>query len=225
MLHRFHIMVPVHLKNEEYRHYYITIMAKYNGPKHKIARREGVNLFDKSSQTLMRRLATPPGVHGAKRKRKLSEFGQQLREKQKAKAMYGVLEKQFKRLVADVQKRPGETGELLIGALESRLDNVVYRLRFASSRFMARQLVSHGHILVNDKKVTIPSYHVKPDDVISLHSKIQKNPQITKLLAEEAKTLPFLQRKAIHGKLIRYPKREDIEVPFNVQMIIEYYSR
>ena len=200
-------------------------MAKYNGPKHKIARREGINLLDKTSQSLQRRLNIPPGVHGAKRKRKLSEFGQQLREKQRAKAMYNILEKQFSRTVATVQKKKGETGELLIAALETRLDNVVYRLGFANSRFMARQLVSHGHIFVNDKKLTIPSYQVKEKDVISLNPKIQKNSQITKLLSEEKKILPFLERKATHGKLIRQPKRDDIEVPFNVQMIIEYYSR
>lgn len=200
-------------------------MARYTGPKHKIARREGVNLLDKTSASLQRRLNTPPGVHGAKRKRKLSEFGQQLREKQKAKATYSILEKQFSRIVADVHKKKGETGELLIAALETRLDNMVYRLGFANSRYMARQLVSHGHILVNDKKLTIPSYHVKENDVIALTPKIQKNPQLVKLLAEDKKMLPFLERKATLGKLIRQPKRDDIEVPFSVQMIIEYYSR
>lgn len=200
-------------------------MARYTGPKHKIARREGVNLLDKTSQSLQRRLNIPPGVHGAKRRRKLSEFGQQLREKQKAKATYGVLEKQFSRTVAEVQKKKGETGELLIAALETRLDNIVYRLGFANSRFMARQLVSHGHILVNDKKLTIPSYQVKEGEVVSLNPKIQKNPQIVKLLAEEKVVLPFLDRKATLGKLIRQPKKDDVDVVFNVQMIIEYYSR
>src|SRR5581483_10974012 len=197
---------------------------RYTGPKHKIARREGVNLLDKTSQSLQRRLNIPPGVHGAKRKRKLSEFGQQLREKQKAKTTYGVLEKQFSRTVAQVQKKKGETGELLIAALETRLDNIVYRLGFANSRFMARQLVSHGHILVNDKKLTIPSYQVKEGDVVSLNPKIQKNPHIVKLLAEEKTVLPFLDRKASLGKLIRQPKKNDVDVVFNVQMIIEYYS-
>ncbi|HSW97214.1 MAG TPA: 30S ribosomal protein S4 [Candidatus Saccharimonadales bacterium] len=200
-------------------------MARYTGPKHKIARREGLNLLDKSSQSLQRRLNMPPGVHGAKRKRKLSEFGQQLREKQRAKATYSILEKQFSRTVAQVQKKKGETGELLIAALETRLDNIVYRLGFANSRFMARQLVSHGHIFVNDKKLNIASYQVKDGDVVSLSPKIQKNVQITKLLAEEKKMLPFLERKATLGKLIRQPKKEDIDVVFNVQMIIEYYSR
>lgn len=200
-------------------------MARYTGPKHKIARREGVNLLDKSSQSLQRRLSITPGVHGAKRKRKLSEFGQQLREKQKAKATYGILERQFARTVADVQKKKGETGELLIAALETRLDNIVYRLGFANSRFMSRQLVSHGHILVNDKKLNIASYQVKEGDVVSLSPKIQKNVQVAKLISEEKKMLPFLDRKATLGKLIRQPKREDVDVVFNVQMIVEYYSR
>lgn len=200
-------------------------MARYTGPKHKIARREGVNLLDKTSQSLQRRLNIPPGVHGAKRKRKLSEFGQQLREKQKAKATYGILEKQFSRTVAQVQKKKGETGELLIAALETRLDNIVYRLGFANSRYMSRQLVSHGHIFVNNKKLNIPSYQVKEGDVISLNPKIEKNVQIVKSLSEEKKMLPFLDRKATLGKLIRQPKKEDIDVVFNVQMIIEYYSR
>ncbi|HSW88965.1 MAG TPA: 30S ribosomal protein S4 [Candidatus Saccharimonadales bacterium] len=200
-------------------------MARYTGPKHKIARREGINLLDKTSQSLQRRLNMPPGVHGAKRKRKLSEFGQQLREKQRAKATYSVLEKQFSRTVAQVQKKKGETGELLIAALETRLDNIVYRLGFANSRFMSRQLVSHGHIFVNDKKLNIASYQVKEGDVVSLSPKIQKNVQIVKSLAEEKKMPAFLERKATLGKLIRQPKKEDIDVVFNVQMIIEYYSR
>ena len=228
MLLRYHTMDRGHQRKEECKNNFqlkISTMARYTGPKHKIARRGGINLLDKTSQSLQRRLTIPPGVHGAKRKRKLSEFGQQLQEKQKAKMMYGVLEKQFHRTVAHVQKQKGETGELLIAALETRLDNIVYRLGFANSRFMSRQLVSHGHILVNGKKLTIPSYHVKEDDVIALSSKIQKNPQIIKLLAEEKIVLKFLEKKATHGKLIRQPKRDDIEVPFNIQMIIEYYSR
>src|SRR3989338_4955126 len=116
-------------------------MARYTGPKHKLARRVGVNVLDKTSNSLMRRLNTPPGVHGAKRKRRLSEFGLQLKEKQKAKSIYGILEKQFKKLVETVQKKRGDTGELLISLLETRLDNIVYRLGFAKTRFMARQLV------------------------------------------------------------------------------------
>src|SRR4051794_37488865 len=117
-------------------------MARYTGPKHKLARREGVNILDKTSNSLQRRLSVPPGVHGRKGKRRLSEFGQQLREKQKAKAMYGVLERQFSGLVNRVAHQKGDTGELLLSLLETRLDNVVYRLGFAKTRFMARQFVS-----------------------------------------------------------------------------------
>src|SRR5689334_14666955 len=120
-------------------------MARYTGPKHKLARREGVNVLDKTSKSLLRRLTVTPGLHGAKRKRKLSEFGIQLREKQKAKAMYGMLEKQFANTIHQTQTTKGETNELIVAALETRLDNIVYRLGFAMSRFQARQFVSHGH--------------------------------------------------------------------------------
>lgn len=204
-------------------------MARYTKSKHKLARREGINLIDKTTgnqaASLARRLNIKPGVHGMKRARKLSEFGQQLREKQRAKNMYGVLEKQFANLVHDVQKMKGDTSEQIVARLEQRLDNVVYRLGFAKSRFMARQFVSHGHVLVNGKKLTIPSYTVKTGDVISLSEKIQKNPDVVKLFAEDKVILPYLERKATAGKLVRLPKREDVEVPFDVQMIIEYYSR
>ncbi len=200
-------------------------MARYTGPKHRLARREGVNLLDKTSKSLQRRLNTPPGMHGAKRKKQLSEFGQQLREKQKAKVVYGLLEKQFKRLVTSVQKQKGETGELLIALLETRLDNLVYRLGFASTRYQARQMVSHGHVMVNGKKVTIPSYQVKESDVLSVTPKMQKNVGVTKALEEQKDVLAFLERKETVGKLVRMPKRSDVEVPFNTQLIIEYYSR
>ena len=201
-------------------------MAHYIGPKHKLARREGVNLLDKTSNTLLRRLNQIPGMHGAKRRKKLSEYGQQLREKQKAKVMYGVQERQFKTLVDKLRTRKGDTGELIIAALETRLDNVVYRLGFASSRFMARQIVSHGHIMVNGKTLNIPSYAVKVDDVISLSAKMQQNPQVEKLLTDENKAMPaFLEKKAAVGKLIRQPERTDVEVPFQTQLIVEYYSR
>jgi len=201
-------------------------MARYTGPKHKLARREGVNILDKTSKSLQRRLNVPPGIHGRKRKRRLSEYGTQLREKQKAKATYGLLEKQFKRLVQTVQKRKGETGEMIVSLLETRLDNLVYRLGFARSRTMARQFVSHGHISVNGKKVNIPSYEVKVDDVISISTTIQKNPQVVELLKDkEIKLLPFIKKEGVSGKLLRMPKKEDLEVPFDLQLIIEYYSR
>lgn len=200
-------------------------MARYTGPKHRLARREGVNLLDKSSQSLMRRLNTPPGIHGKKRKKRLSEYGLQLREKQKAKVNYGLLEKQFKKLVQAVQKKKGDTKELIVSSLETRLDNIVYRLGFAKTRFMARQFVSHGHILVNGKRLNIPSYSVTTDDIISLSPNIQKNPEVLELLKEDLPLLPFLEKQGISGKITRMPKHEDLQVPFDLQLIIEYYSR
>jgi len=200
-------------------------MARYTGPKHKLARREGVNILDKTSASLARRLNVPPGVHGKKMKRRLSEYGLQLREKQKAKAMYGVLEKQFKKLVTDLEKQKGDTSELMLSLLETRLDNFVYRLGFAKSRFQARQLVSHGHIRVNGKKLNIPSYHVALTDEIEIDETMQKTPDVIKLFADNAELVSFVTRQGTKGKLNRMPTREDIVVPFNTQQIIEYYSR
>jgi small subunit ribosomal protein S4 len=203
-------------------------MARYTGPKHKIARREGINILEKDSASLQRRLNVPPGgIHGRKMKKRLSEYGQQLREKQKAKAIYGLLEKQFGNLVKMLGRKKGETGEMLIALLETRLDNIIFRLGFAKTRAMARQLVGHGLVLVNGKKLNIPSYQVKLDDVVSLTPKAQKNVQILKLLEEEKDKVivPFLKRQGLLGKLLRIPKKDDIQVPFDLQLIIEYYSR
>jgi small subunit ribosomal protein S4 len=200
-------------------------MGRYTGPKHRLARKEGVNLLDKSSQTLMRRLSVPPGMHGKKRKKRLSEYGLQLREKQKAKTTYGLMEKQFKNLVQKVQVKRGDTKELIVSLLETRLDNIIYRLGFAKSRFMSRQLVSHGHVLVNGKRLNIPSYAVKVDDVVSISPKMQSNKVILETNKEKEEVLPFLNKKGLSGKLVRMPKTEDLQVPFDLQLIIEYYSR
>ena len=201
-------------------------MARYTGPKHKIARREGMNILEKESGSLKRRLNVPPGGLKKKIRRRLSEYGQQLREKQRAKATYGLLEKQFGNLVKTLGKKKGETGELIISLLETRLDNIVYRLGFAKTRAMARQLVAHKHIFVNEKRVNIPSYQVRVNDVISLSPKIQKNVQVLPLISEKDRIiLPFIKREGISGKLIRMPKKDDVEVLFDLQLIIEYYSR
>jgi small subunit ribosomal protein S4 len=200
-------------------------MARYTGPKHKLARREGINLLEKTSASLMRRLNVPPGVHGKKGKRRPSEFGQQLREKQKAKVMYGLLEKQFRKLVETASSQKGDTEDLLLALLERRLDNIVYRLGLAKSRMMSRQFVTHGHVLVNGKKMTIPSYTVQKEDVITLDAKIQKNPDVIKVLEEKKELLGFLEQKGPAGKLVRMPVAEDIQVPFSTRQIIEYYSR
>ncbi len=200
-------------------------MARYTGPKHKLARREGVNLLEKTSASLMRRLNVPPGVHGKKGKRRPSDFGQQLREKQKAKVTYGLLEKQFRKIVDLASTQKGDTEELLLSLLERRLDNVVYRLGFSKSRMMSRQFVTHGHVTVNGKRMTIPSYTVKVGDVITLDDKIQKNPDVIKVMEEKTETMGFLEQKGPAGKLVRLPVAEDIQVPFSTRQIIEYYSR
>ncbi|MDO8639869.1 MAG: 30S ribosomal protein S4 [bacterium] len=206
-------------------------MARYTGPKHKLARREGINVLDKTSKTLQRRLNVLPGAHSKRKTKRLSEFGQQLREKQKAKAIYGVLEKQFRLTVNKSQRlakvKKQDAGELLIAFLETRLDNLVYRLGYAKTRFQARQFVSHGHVLVNGKKLTIASYSVREKEVISLTDKIKTNPNVIELAGEEPNLLPFLEfeKNRVSGRLLRMPKREDIEVPFDTQLIIEYYSR
>lgn len=200
-------------------------MARYTGPKHKLARREGINILDKTSGSLQRRLNIPPGQHARKRKKRVSEFGEQLREKQKAKATYGILEKQFKKLFKYSEAQKTETGELLISLLETRLDNLVYRLGFSKSRAGARQLVSHGHILVNSKRVNIPSYQVKAEDIITLNEKYMKNPLVLQAMEEKKDFLPYVMREGASGKLLRMPKKDDLEVPFNTQLIIEYYSR
>lgn len=200
-------------------------MARYTGPKHRLVRKEGVNVLDKTSASLQRRMNIPPGQHGRKRKKRLSEYGVQLREKQKAKSAYGILEKQFKKLFKYAESQKAETGELLVSLLETRLDNVVYRVGFARSRAGARQLVSHGHVLVNDKKVNIPSYQVKADDVITIEAKSLKNPAVLQAMEEKTEFVPYVVRKGALGKLLRTPKKEDLEVPFDTQLIIEYYSR
>ncbi len=200
-------------------------MARYTGPKHKQSRREGINLLDKTSASLQRRLNIPPGQHARKRKKRISEYGGQLREKQKAKATYGLLEKQFKKLFKYAENQKAETGELLVGLLETRLDNVVYRLGFSRSRAGARQLVSHGHVMVNGKKVNIPSYQVKEDDLITVSTKSQQNPAVLQAMEERKEFVPYVVREGASGKLLRMPKKEDLEVPFDTQLIIEYYSR
>lgn len=200
-------------------------MARYTGPKHKLARREGVNILDKVSSSLERRLNIPPGQHGHKRRSKSSEYKMELREKQKAKNIYGVLERQFNKYYKQALKRRGETGVALLQLLETRLDNMVYRLRLAQSRPMARQLVVHGHIKVDSDKVDRPSYQVREGQVVSLAPRALEMPLIKKLLEEEAIVPDYLKRKGPAGQLTRVPIREDIKEPIDEKLIIEYYSR
>lgn len=202
-------------------------MARYTGPKHRLARREGFNVLEKASTSLDRRLNVPPGQHGPKGgRRRVSEFGQQMREKQKVKRIYGVLERQFRRYIKEAQKRKGETGSVLLSLLERRLDNVLYRLRFAKTRLFARQLIGHGHVYVNNKKVTIPSYQVREDELITLGPKALKIPIIKELLDDKDISLPnWLSRQGGAGKVAKVPTRNDVETSINEQLIVEYYSR
>lgn len=202
-------------------------MARYVGPKHRLARREGANIFEKESASLARRLNIPPGVHGPKgSKRKQSDYGLQLRAKQKAKRSYGVSESQFAKYVKSATKVKGKTGETLLQLLEVRLDNIVYRLGLVPSRSMARQLVSHGHVLVNGKLLNVPSYSVKVGDVVALSGKAMEIPAVKKSLdKEEQKIAEFLERKATVGKLLRIPTRDEIKTEVEEQLIVEYYSR
>jgi len=207
-------------------------MARYPDSKCRLCRREGTKLFLKGERCfspkcpLEKKGAVAPGQHGLKMRRRLSEYGVQLREKQKAKRTYGVLERQFRRYFKKAFKKRGVTGEALLQLLESRLDNVVYRLGFVPSRSVARQLVRHGHILVDGKKVDIPSYQVKPGQVINLNPKAMKIEVVKKSLAEKKKEIPsWLQKKAAVGKIIRLPTREEIGADIAEQLIVEYYSR
>ena len=200
-------------------------MARYTGPKRRLSRREGIALFSKDVKALERKGAVPPGQHGAGMRRRVSEYGLQLREKQKMKRLYGILEKQFKGYVLKASKVKGATGLSLLQGLETRLDNVVYKLGFSKSRAGARQLVSHGHIRVMDKKVTIPSFQVKPAQTIAISDKLRDNTQVKKSL-EEYETLPeWLDRKATIGKVLRIPTREEMEQSVDEQLIVEFYSR
>jgi len=192
-------------------------MSRYTGPKNRLSRREGVDLFGKG--TKLRRSTVPPGQHGPKGTRRVSDYGAQLREKQKAKRIYGLTEKQFHRTFVEAASHPGNTGEIFFTLLETRLDNVVFRLGFVPTRAMARQIVGHRHILVNGKIVNIPSYRVHPGDVITPGSNIQ-------LPVSENPTLPaWVSRQGPAGKVDRVPQRSDIDTSIHDQLIVEYYSR
>lgn len=200
-------------------------MARYTGPKNKLSRREGVDLIAKGVK--LRRLNVPPGAHGQKmRGKKLSNFGLQLREKQKMKRTYGTLEKQFSIYVANALKAKGNTGDKLIQALESRIDNVLFRSGIIKTRNMARQFVVHGHVKVNDIKVDRPSYQVKVEDVITFSEKVLSNPDVMKLInLPDNNGVNWITRKAGVLKIVRLPNQEDISEPINMAMVIEYYSR
>ena len=208
-------------------------MARYTGPACKLCRREGKKLYLKgerctSGKCALDRRSTAPGQHGAANK-KMREYGLQMREKQKTRRYYGVLEKQFVNYYEEAARKEGMTGENLICLLERRLDNVVYRMGFASSHKEARQLVLHGHFTLNGKKVNIPSLIVKAGDVIAVKESSRDSVKI-KALAESAasQTAPkWLEVKAdeMTAKVVNLPAREDVDFDFNEQLIVELYSK
>ena len=208
-------------------------MARYIGPTCKLCRREGVELFLKGERCLLGKCAVkkrnyPPGMHG-RRRVKYSDYGIQLREKQKMKRMYGLMEAQFRNYFKVAAKSPVITGEKLIHLLEGRLDNVLYRMGFASSRAQGRQFVLHGRILVNDRKVNLPSYQVKPEDVVSVGEKgrqmhiIQSN--IETALQRGIPPWVEVDAEKMTGKLLRMPTKEEIALPVEESLVIELYSR
>lgn len=205
-------------------------MARYTGPAIKLCRREGVNLFDsdKVAKYLAKR-ENPPGQHGARRKGRPSDFSVRLREKQKLIRIYGMSEKPFRNLFGEAARKVGVTGTIFLQLLESRLDNVVYRMGIASTRRQARQFVGHDHIRVNGKRVTIASYRVKPGDVISVKESskgivfIKENLEAQK----RRRTVNWVSvdLEKLEGKYDRLPAREDLVIPVNEQFVVEYYSR
>lgn len=206
-------------------------MARYIGPKCKLSRREGTDLFLKSARRPLDskcKLESRPGQHGAKQSR-VSEYGTQLREKQKIRRMYGVLERQFRTYFAEAARRKGATGENLLQLLESRLDNSVYRMGFGSTRAEARQLVSHCGVLVNGRAVNIPSYLLKPNDVVSLKEKAQKQLRVQDALKlAEAHGFPSwveVDSKKFSGVFKSMPDRQEFAADINEQLVVELYSK
>ena len=195
-------------------------------PKHKVSRRFGFDVYGTGGRQLERRLASRPGGRQAGRPRRRSEYGLQLTEKQKAKAIYGVAEKQFRRYFEEAERMPGNTGENLLSLLERRLDNVVYRLVLARSRPMARQLVSHGHVLVNGQRVTIPSYRVGRGETVALTADAARLPVVVDELGSGRRLPEWLSRDGTAGgTLTRLPAREDVELPIDERLIISFYAR
>lgn len=209
-------------------------MARYLGPVCKLCRREGEKLLLKGDRCLtakcaMERRAYAPGMHAGGRRRKPTDYGIQLREKQKAKRTYGVLERQFRRHFAEAARKAGATGETLLQILETRLDNVVYRLGFADSRSQARQLICHGHFAVNGHKVDIPSYAVKAGDEIAVRDS-SKNLDYFKVLAKDISRKAVaswlsLDAQSLSGRVVNLPARNEIDTTLREQLIVEFYSR
>ncbi len=207
-------------------------MARYLGPKLKLSRREGGDLNLKSArrpfEDKVKDANTKPGQHGKVSGTRLSDYGNQLREKQKVKRIYGLLERQFRRYFKNAEAMRGNTGTNLLLLLESRLDNVVYRMGFASTRAEARQLVSHGAIAVNGNRVNIPSASVKPGDVVSIREKARKQARIAEALELAAGSMPSwvaVDAKKFEGTFKNLPERQEFDPDVNEQLVVELYSR
>ena len=209
-------------------------MARYAGPVCRLCRREGMKLFLKgerchAEKCAVERRNVPPGHHGKGRKAKLQGYGLQLREKQRVKRMYGVLERQFRRYFHEADRRKGITGETLLQLLESRLDNVVYRLGFATSRPQARQLVRHGHFLVNGRRADVPSHSLRAGDRVSVKAKSVGNPAIAYAREEvKGRGVPEWLELGVDGQEGRFaavPTREQLNLPVQEQLIVELYSK
>ena len=209
-------------------------MARYLDGKCRQCRREGIRLYLKgercyTDKCAIERKAYAPGEHGQSRRQKITPYGQQLREKQKARRIYGIMERQFRNYFHKAERKKGVTGELLLQMLETRLDNVVYRLGIAPSRNAARQLVRHGHVQVNGRKVDIPSYSLRAGDVVSIRDKSKSLDVVKETVANRRRTemqewLDF-DEKAFSGRLLQVPAREQIPVPVQEQLIVELYSK
>ncbi len=208
-------------------------MARYTGPVCKLCRREGVKLFLKGDKCMMKctleRRSTKPGQHGGARARKESGYAKQLREKQRVRRTYGILERQFRRHFDTAARRPGKTSENMLQILEMRLDNLVYRLGFADSRAQARQLVNHGHFSVNGRKTDIPSFIAKPNDVITVRERSKGLEYFkTRALLLAQKGVPLwlqLNIDELSGRVVTIPSRADLELPFDEQLVVELYQR
>jgi small subunit ribosomal protein S4 len=203
-------------------------MARYTGPKSKISRRYGIALFGPSKA--LERKNYPPGMHGPKgSRRKQSDYATALAEKQKLRHQYGLMERQFRRYFETALRKRGVTGETLLQMLETRLDNIVYRLGFANSRGAARQLVSHGHVTVNSRKVNVASYNLKPGDTITIKEKPGSRRLVTRNLElTQIQPVPdwlVADKDQFQGKMVRVPSREEIAPVVNEQLVVELYSR
>jgi len=200
-------------------------MSRYTGPQYKKSRRLGFSTLENGKELAKRPYA--PGIHGTSRRKKISEYGIQLQEKQKVRFMYGLNEKQFRRLFEKASKMSGIAGENFLKLLESRLDNLVYRMGLSTTRRGARQIVNHGHILVNGKKVDIPSYTCKPGDIISVKENSLEHKAILNALEQNIKAPAFVEfdKKKLTGTYLRLPERNELNAVINESLIVEFYNR